>query len=200
MPRAGLGGWSSLRADKVQAKHPVRPCQVACASLYRAEGRGGVFKFGRGCDVASPKGESRGLPGSVNFWIPRNGNWLVAHGGFFCDENMKVLEARSILCPVRYADSRYPLGRFLIFSDNLALVLALGKGRSNSFSLLSVWLQGFVSCRSRGYRQSGIIPTREVASLTVVMTRANHFFVFLQSFYHGLQRHGQMTKTGFLPH
>ena len=58
-----------------------------------------------------------------NFWISE---WrLVAYGGFFRGENIKVLEARSILCAVRNAGSCYPLGRLQILSDNLALVLAL---------------------------------------------------------------------------
>ena len=43
------------------------------------------------------------------------------------------LEARSIFYVVRFAVSRYPRGRFLIFSDNLALVLALWKGRSKTW-------------------------------------------------------------------
>ena len=55
---------------------------------------------------------------------------LAEYGGFFRDENIKVLEARSMLYAVRYAESCYPRGRFLILSDNFALALALCKGRS----------------------------------------------------------------------
>ena len=62
---------------------------------------------------------------------------MAAYGGFFRDENIVVLEARSILYAVRYLESCYPPGR-LIFSDNLALVLALCRGRSNSFRLHSL--------------------------------------------------------------
>ena len=38
---------------------------------------------------------------------------MAAHGGFFLKENIIILEARSLLCAVRFAES-----------DNLALVLA----------------------------------------------------------------------------
>ena len=38
-----------------------------------------------------------------------------------------------------------------------------------------------LSYRSDGYRQSGIVPTKDVVSLTVIMTRANHFLMFLHS-------------------
>ena len=39
---------------------------------------------------------------------------------------------------VRYAEGSYPSGRLLILSDNLALVLALCKGRPKHFTLFSV--------------------------------------------------------------
>ena len=42
---------------------------------------------------------------------------LAAYGSFFREENMMVLEARSILYPVRYAEGRRPLGRLLVLSD-----------------------------------------------------------------------------------
>ena len=35
---------------------------------------------------------------------------LAAYGGFFREENIAVLEARSILHAVRFAESRYPPG------------------------------------------------------------------------------------------
>ena len=57
---------------------------------------------------------------------------LAAYGGFFREEIIIVLEARSILHAVR------PPGRFLIFSDNLALVPALCKGRSTNFTFFRV--------------------------------------------------------------
>ena len=56
---------------------------------------------------------------------------------------------RSILYTVRHAESDYPPGRFLFFSENLALVLAICKLRSNIFytafshaSNLRAWLHG----------------------------------------------------------
>ena len=49
---------------------------------------------------------------------------MVAYGGSFGEENI-ILEARSILDVVRHAEMKDPLGRLLILSDNLALVLAL---------------------------------------------------------------------------
>ena len=64
---------------------------------------------------------------------------------------MIVLEARSILYAVSYAESRYPSGRLLILSDILALVLALCKGRSKHFTLLSVMRQIFASGFRAGF-------------------------------------------------
>ena len=61
------------------------------------------------------------LRSRCSFWTPRN-------------ESL-TLEARSILHAVRSAESRYPPGRLLIFSDNLALVLAPRKGCSSLFSV-----------------------------------------------------------------
>ena len=54
------------------------------------------------------------------------------------DRKHLFIEARFILYAVRYAEIRYPQERFLIFSDNLAMVLALCSGRSNNCSLRSV--------------------------------------------------------------
>ena len=86
---------------------------------------------------------------------------LTAHGGFFREENIVVLEARSILYPVRYAENCYPRGRLLIVSDNLALVLALCKGRSKFSTLLQSCVgslrlvsEQVLSYRTGGYRQS----------------------------------------------
>ena len=50
---------------------------------------------------------------------------LAAYEGFFREEYITVVEARSILCAVRCAESNYPPGRLLILSGNLALVLLL---------------------------------------------------------------------------
>ena len=55
-------------------------------------------------------------------------------GGFSREENMIVIDACSILYAVRFAESRCPLERLLILSDNLALVLALCNGRSTIFN------------------------------------------------------------------
>ena len=111
---------------------------------------------------------------------------LAACGAFFRVENTIVLEARSILYAVQYVESNYPLGRFLTFSDNPTLLLALCKGRPNTFTLLSVMRRIFVSGFATGFVLSfrlipSIIPTREVVSLTVIMTRANHFFMIWHS-------------------
>ena len=66
---------------------------------------------------------------------------MAEYGGFFREENIIVLEARSMLPP----------GRLLILSDNLALVLALCTGRSKHFTLLFASRQA-LSYRSGGYR------------------------------------------------
>ena len=117
------------------------------------------------------------------FWKCRCNFWkLVAYGGFFREENTIVLEARSILYAVRFAESSCPPGRLLILSDNLALVLVPCKGRSNMLSLLSVVRRIFASGFQATFRlivqvdtvRIEIIPTEEVVSLTVIVTRANH--------------------------
>ena len=73
---------------------------------------------------------------------------LAAYGGFFREENIIVLEARSILFAVQYAESCYPPGRLLILSDNLAPVGALKRTLKHfdiafsHASHLCVWFQG----------------------------------------------------------
>ena len=62
---------------------------------------------------------------------------LAAYGGFFREANIIILEARSILHGVRFAESLYPSGRLLILCDTLALVRALCKGRVESLRLVS---------------------------------------------------------------
>ena len=87
---------------------------------------------------------------------------MAGYGGLSREENVIVLEARSIWYAVRYAESNYRPGRLLILSDNLALVLALCKGRSTCFIFLSVMRRifasgfraGFFFNRSGGYRQN----------------------------------------------
>ena len=85
----------------------------------------------------------------------------MACGRFYREENIIILEARSILHAVQFAQSKYPLGRLQILSDKLALVLPFCKGRSNNFTLFSVvrhiFASGFravLSYRSGGYLQS----------------------------------------------
>ena len=63
-----------------------------------------------------------------NLWTPRNESWRRTVG-LFREENI-ILEARSILHAVWYAESNYLPGRLLILLDNLALVLALCKERT----------------------------------------------------------------------
>ena len=75
---------------------------------------------------------------------------LAAYGGFSSEENIIVLEARSILHAVRHAESNYPSGRLLIFPSNLALVPALCKGHS-FFTLLSVMRRIFASGFRAGF-------------------------------------------------
>ena len=77
---------------------------------------------------------------------------IGASGAFIRYENIIVFEARSILCAVQYAESCYPQLRLLVLSDNLALMLALWKGRSTFFFTMrsvmrrisALWLQGRV--------------------------------------------------------
>ena len=95
----------------------------------------------------SPEGRRSDFPGAS---ISQKGE-LAAYGGFCREENIIVFEARSVLYAVRYAESRYPLGRLLIFSDSLALVLALCKGRANTFTLLSVMRRIFASGFRAGF-------------------------------------------------
>ena len=76
--------------------------------------------------------------------------------GFFREENIEVLDARSILYAVRHAESSYPPGRFLIISENVAVVLAFFKGRSNTFTLLSVMRRIFAS----GFRAGFVLSFR----------------------------------------
>ena len=66
----------------------------------------------------------------VSLHLLDSSEWkLATYCGIFGEGNSTVLEARSILFAVRYAESRCPPWRLLILSDNVALVLALYKGR-----------------------------------------------------------------------
>ena len=76
----------------------------------------------------------RELASEVSLQLVNPSEWrLAACCGFFRDESIIILEARSILYAVRFAESCCPLGRLLILSDTLALVLALCEGRSTFF-------------------------------------------------------------------
>ena len=152
MPQAGLGGLSSPRADKVQEEFQVHPCLMARLPFHRARCRFRVFQFGCGCYVACPKGELCVLPSERR---------VAAYGGFFRDENINILGARSIMYAVRYAASSYPPGRLLILSDNLALVPVLCNGRTNNLHCCQKCVESLrlvsgqvLSYLSGGYRQS----------------------------------------------
>ena len=95
------------------------------------------------CDVARLEGEAR-----VTRTLSPSECRSTTHDVFFRQGNDIVLEARSILYAVRLAGNSCPLRRLLILSHNLALVLALCKGRSNIFTMHSVVRAVF------GYRQS----------------------------------------------
>ena len=96
---------------------------------------------------------------------------LAAYGGFFRDENF-ILEARSTLYAVWYAEGKYPPGHLLILSDNLALVLALCTGRSNQITLLSVLRRIFASCFQAGF----VLSFRWVPSELKFSDKGGRFF------------------------
>ena len=100
------------------------------------------------------------MPGRVRF-APSREAGLEGSSGFFREENLVVLEAPSILCAVRYAESRHPPGRLLTLSDNSCA----GVG---ALQRTLIFVQCFQSCveslrlasgqvlsyRSGGHRQS----------------------------------------------
>ena len=96
----------------------------------------------------------------------------AAYDGFFREENIIVFEAHSILYPVRYAESSYPPGRLLILSGNLVLVLALCKGRSNKFTLLSVMRRIFPS----GFRAGFVLSFMWIPSELDYSDKGSRFF------------------------
>ena len=113
-----------------------------------------------------------------------------SHTLFFRDENIIVLEARSILCIVRYAESCCPPGRLLIFSDNLSLVLALCEVHTKHFTSLSVMRR---ICAS-GFKAGFVLSFRWILSKLnysdkgsrffdrdCETTRASHFFMLFHS-------------------
>ena len=102
-------------------------------------------------EVSRARKESRADFLEVSLRLLYHSKWrLAAYGGFSREENIIVLEARSILYAVRHAESNYPSGRLLIFSSNLALVPALCKGHT-FFTLLSVMRRIFASGFRAGF-------------------------------------------------
>ena len=85
MSSTGLGSWSCFGLDNVQEKFQVS--RKECRADF---------------------------PG-VSLQLLDPSKWrLAAYGGFCREESIKLLEARSILYAVQYAEGRFPLGRFLI--------------------------------------------------------------------------------------
>ena len=81
-------GTECIREDSIK----VHPCQVACASLRCARSRFGKLKFG----VACPKKCCADFL-EVSLQLSDPSKWTVAAcRGFFREENILVLEARSI--------------------------------------------------------------------------------------------------------
>ena len=131
MPRAGVGSWSSFRADKVQEKLQVHPCQVAHACSIVPES--GLECSSSDEDVISlSRRESCADFAELSLELLELSEWtLAAYGGFFREENITVLEAHVPSCMLFDMQvNPYPPGRFLVLSDNLALVLALCRRRS----------------------------------------------------------------------
>ena len=108
MSRPGFGSGSCLKTDKAQDKFQVHLCQVTCAPLHRARYRFGEFKVDED-EVSLARRESRADFPSVSLQILDSSEWrLAAYSGFFREENITLLEARSILYAVRYAENSYP--------------------------------------------------------------------------------------------
>ena len=57
---------------------------------------------------------------------------------YLIKQNIPILEARALLFSVRHACATQPVGRVLFLVDNLALVLAVSKGRSHNYLLLPI--------------------------------------------------------------
>ena len=79
--------------------------------------------------------------------------------GFFRLENT-MFSKHVPSCVLFDMQSGYPLGRLVILSDNLALVLALRSGRSNNFSWHSVMRRIFAS----GFRAGFVLSFRWIQS------------------------------------
>ena len=134
-------------------------------------------------EVSIARQESRADFPEVSLQLLDPSEWiLTAYGGFFHVECIIILQARSILDAVRYAESKCPPGRLLVLSDNVALLLAICKGRSKHFTLLSVmrrifasgfWAKLVLSC---WWIPSGLnYSERGGRFFDCDLTRANHF-------------------------
>ena len=88
------------------------------------------------------------------------------------EENIIDPEVQSILYAVRCAESNYPPGRFVILTDNLALVLALCKGRSNNFTLFLVVRRIFAT----GFRACFVLSFRAIPSQLNYSDKGSRFF------------------------
>ena len=122
---AVIGAFAGLTSSSVRMhrKRPSRQRFVKDAASWfqrLVDSRSGPSSR----EATDPSG-----PGRVRF--APSASELVACGALFREENIGVLEARSILYAVRCAE-RNPLERFLILSDSFALAPALCKGRQNN--------------------------------------------------------------------
>ena len=99
-----------------------------------------------------------------NFLDPSE--WTLAAYGLFLEENITILEARSILYAVRYAKS------LLIPPNNLAQVLTICKGRSTILTLLSVMRRIFAS----GFREGFVLSFSLIPSELNYSDKGSRFF------------------------
>ena len=87
---------------------------------------------------------------------------LAAYGGFFREENITVLAARSILYAVRFAESRYPPWRLLnLFSQSCVGTERSAMDAQNPITFLSVMRRIFAS----GFRASFVLSFKWIPSL-----------------------------------
>ena len=107
----------------------------------------------------------------VSLQLPASSAWWHAVG-FSRDEHIIVLETRSTPHAVRSGESCCPPGRLLVLSENLALVLALCKGRSDDVPLLSVMRRIFAS----GFRAGFVLPFRWIRSELNYSDEGSRFF------------------------
>ena len=120
-----------------------------------------------------PKRESHADFPEVSLQLLDPSKWkLAAYGGFFRDVNNIVLEVRSIMYAVRYAEGRYPSGRLLILSDSLALVLALCKRPSKKTCCFQSCVGSFAS----GFKTGLVLSFRSIPSELNYSDEGSRFF------------------------